>query len=115
MSYETPTGEPSHSLIHVAATRGLATLVQRALDMGTDASKPTWDDTTALHCTSFSWNSEAVIKCLLSAGAELDAVDMDGNDPLLRACVAGNFSTALFLLNAGARISSRVRGVNRRW
>lgn len=109
MDYAVSPDEKCQSLIHVAATHGLVTLVQRAIAMGTSASKTTWDGTTPLHCTSLSWNSEVVIQCLLSAGAKLDAKDYLHKDPLLRACAAGNFSTALFLLKAEAKIHPRTR------
>ncbi|ROW00296.1 hypothetical protein VMCG_07257 [Cytospora schulzeri] len=96
--------EPCDSLIHHAAARGLVTLVQRAMDMGTSASATTPDGTTALHCTVWSWNSEAVIRCLVSAGADLDAEGWEGMTPFFCACTAGNFSTALNLLRAGSNI-----------
>lgn len=105
--------EPCDSLIHWAAARGLVTLVRRAMDMGSSASALTRDCSTALHCTRWAWNSEAVIQCLLSAGAELDAQDWEGRTPLAGACAAGNFSSALHLLKAGENIQSQTeRGKN---
>ncbi|KAF1795133.1 Ankyrin repeat-containing domain [Phytophthora cactorum] len=43
-----------------------------------------------------------VIKELLAAGAMLDAVDADGQTPLLQACLGGQLQIVRLLLNAGA-------------
>lgn len=101
MAYEESPDERSQSLIHAAASHGQLALVQRAVAMGTSVSKAIWNDNTPLHCAVMSWDSKPVIDYLLSAGAELDAVDVKGKDPLLLACTAGNFSIALVLLKAG--------------
>lgn len=103
---EEPDEDSRFSLIHCAAALGHDTLVQRAIDMGTDPSDSSVDGSTALHYASRSWNSEAVIKCLLSAGAELDAENDEDQTPLFRACVVGNFPAAMQLLKAGADTSS---------
>ncbi|GMF32212.1 unnamed protein product [Phytophthora lilii] len=46
-----------------------------------------------------------VIKELLSAGATLDALDADGQTPLLQACLGGQLKIVRLLLNAGANPS----------
>ncbi|KAK7744850.1 hypothetical protein SLS53_003083 [Cytospora paraplurivora] len=97
-----PDDDPHHSLIHSAAASGLDKLVRRAIDMGTNPSAMSMGEATALHFTSRSWNSEAVIQTLVSAGVDPDGRDMMGRKPLHRAYQLGNFSTALQLLKAGA-------------
>ncbi|ETL93748.1 hypothetical protein F441_08479 [Phytophthora nicotianae CJ01A1] len=56
---------------------------------------------TALHLAVITEEIE-VIKELLAAGAMIDAVDADGQTPLLQACLGGQLNIVRLLLNAGA-------------
>ncbi|ROW01378.1 hypothetical protein VPNG_07615 [Cytospora leucostoma] len=95
-----------HSLIHSAAASGLDKLVQHAIDVGTDPSMETEESCTALHFTSRSWNSEAVIQILVSHGVELDYPDLEDRPALVWAYKYGNLATAIRLLKAGATPSN---------
>ncbi|KAL3663012.1 hypothetical protein V7S43_011954 [Phytophthora oleae] len=59
---------------------------------------------TPLHLAVITEEVE-VIKELLAAGAMLDAVDADGQTPLLQACLGGQLKLVRLLLNAGANPS----------
>ncbi|KAG1708745.1 hypothetical protein DVH05_022370 [Phytophthora capsici] len=59
---------------------------------------------TPLHLAVITEEVE-VIKELLSTGAMLDAVDADGQTPLLQACLGGQLQLVRLLLNAGANPS----------
>lgn len=103
MSYRNNSDESGvYSLIHEAAFRGQDVLVQRAIDMGTDPSVKSFRPITAIHYAVESWSSEATIRCLVAAGAELDGEDSVFGTPLSLACVLGNFPAAMQLLMAGA-------------
>ncbi|RYP93227.1 hypothetical protein DL770_000702 [Monosporascus sp. CRB-9-2] len=91
------------SLLHCASAHGLESLVRLALEkdpalLGRRAGDSPFD------YTAQSWNSEGVIRCLVSAGADLDEENRDTHlTPIFRACEVGNFSTAMHLLRAGAQ------------
>ncbi|KAG7394400.1 hypothetical protein PHYBOEH_005243 [Phytophthora boehmeriae] len=59
---------------------------------------------TALHLAVITEEIE-VVQELLTAGATLDAIDADGQTPLLQACLGGQLEVVRFLLDAGANPS----------
>ncbi|GMF47955.1 unnamed protein product [Phytophthora fragariaefolia] len=63
---------------------------------------------TSLHLAVITEEID-VIKELLAAGATLDAVDADGQTPLLQACLGGQLKIVRLLLNAGANPSHQNR------
>lgn len=91
------------SLVHCASARGLESLVQRAIEMDPTILNCTTDE-SPFHYASETWNAEGVIRCLASAGADLEKITgYPQLTPMFRACEVGNFSTALHLLRAGAQ------------
>ncbi|RYP35755.1 hypothetical protein DL767_003700 [Monosporascus sp. MG133] len=103
MAYEVEEVGYGPSLLHCASARGLESLVRRALEkdpalLGRKARDSPFDYTTQ------SWKSEGVIRCLLSAGADLDEENRGTHlTPIFHACDVANFSTAMHLLRGGAQ------------
>ncbi|RYP73988.1 hypothetical protein DL771_003299 [Monosporascus sp. 5C6A] len=103
MAYEVEDVGYGPSLIHCASARGLESLVRRALEKDPALLGRRARDSPLDYATE-SWNSEGVIRCLLSAGADLDEENRDTHlTPIFRACDVGIFSTAMHLLRAGAQ------------
>lgn len=101
------------TILDGAAARGLATVVQRALDMYPDIlSKPLARNEESslarlpLHCTVQCWNSKSVIQHLVAAGCDMEARNAQLMTPIWMACYKANFATAMDLLNQGAQTRS---------
>ncbi|RYP25731.1 hypothetical protein DL768_011426 [Monosporascus sp. mg162] len=103
MAYEVEEVGYGPSLLHCASAHGLESLVRRALEKDPALLARRARDSPFDYCTQ-SWNSEGVIRCLLSAGADLDEENRGTYlTPIFHACEVGNYSTAMHLLRAGAQ------------
>jgi FOG: Ankyrin repeat len=95
--------EQDRSVLMRAAEAGNLLFVAHLLDMGADTSLIDPDGHTALHLAAID-GDDGVIEMLISAGAEVDALDSQNRTPLWYAC-ANNYpdSAAVeVLLRAGA-------------
>lgn len=86
------------SVLHVAAYHADLASVEVLLNAGFDANARTTCGLVPLHCTQ----DTRVIKALVAAGANVNAVDKTGVAPLMNAVVRGKIDAVHALLAAGA-------------
>ena len=85
-----------HTVLHLAALYGYTEVVQEILGSGVPA-QPTDFAITPLHCGVCSGSRE-MVSLLLQAGADPNAVDLDGNTPLHWAVSNGHTDIVQLLL-----------------
>lgn len=90
-------------LLHQAAREGWLDDIESELDAGEDVDIRTGDDWswTPLHIASMSEHVSAV-RLLLERGADINALDGQGNSALMLAIHAKRIETAYLLLDSGA-------------
>lgn len=95
------------SPLWLAAHHGHAEIVKLLLNAKAD---PAWDDddgTTALHECARWWGHEDVAQQLIDGSAPIDAINGQGETPLMCAAAAGYTATVRVLLHAGADTTLR--------
>ncbi|GLE05101.1 hypothetical protein PINS_up014085 [Pythium insidiosum] len=96
----------SRGLLLLAADQDNAEMVATLLAHGADPNDTRVDDqTTALHL-AIEWNSTAVVRQLIDAGADVDATTSSGETPLHTAVLHGHVEAVQTLLEAGADIAA---------
>ncbi|RLN43827.1 hypothetical protein BBJ28_00006075 [Nothophytophthora sp. Chile5] len=98
--------ETGHSCLHTAVIKNfrkvsLALIRSGKLQINAATRDGSW---TPLHLAVITEEVE-IIQALLGAGAALDAIDVDGQTPLLQACLGGKLEIVRLLLLAGANPS----------
>lgn len=88
-------------LLHVAAERGHAALIQPLVQMGADIEADDHNANAPLH-TAASFGHAAVVDALADAGAKLEVLDVGDRTPMMRACLSGRFDAAQHLLKWGS-------------
>jgi ankyrin repeat protein len=87
--------------LHLAAQLDLARTTTALLDHHADVNGRAENGATPLH-----WSlTDSMIRRLVGAGGDLEAVDKKGRTPLVFRVSVGDFGTAVTLLNAGAKAS----------
>ena len=91
-----------------AAVRGHAEMCVALIADGADANLADDDGETACYVAAFE-NKVSALKALLKVAPDLDpdAVNAEGNTPLIGACWAGNPEAVRTLLEHGARLTGR--------
>lgn len=88
-----------------AAGSGSLEKVQALLDAGADVGASDQRGETALHAATSADAPRAVIELLIKRGAGVDAADMDGVTPLMKAAERGDAEQVDCLVKAGASLS----------
>ena len=92
----------SYRPLHLAAWYDLPNIVDLLLTKGADPNKPAPYGWRPLHMA----RSHDVVKALLKAGADIDALDNSGRTPLTIAAAWGKPSVFAMLVNSGASIDA---------
>ncbi|POM59431.1 Ankyrin-like protein [Phytophthora palmivora] len=98
----TAVGPSGETALHIAAQENQLACVKLLLEIG----KVPVDDVTHDHCTALHLASQrgntAVAACLLDHGANVDAMTVDNDSPLLKASRMSQFQTVKLLLSRNA-------------
>lgn len=105
-AYEKYTSESDETYpFHSAVREGHKDIVQLFLDSKWDLNSRNNNQETPLHVAAYS--SLLIVELLLKAGANVDAIDEDGETPLSFAARMGSAEIVKALLNAGANIEAK--------
>lgn len=102
----TAVGPCGETPLHIAAQENQLACVKLLLDVGeVHVDEVTHDRCTALHLASQRGNT-AVAECLLNHGADIDAMTIGHESPLLKASRMSQFETVKLLLSRNAKRKS---------
>ena len=91
------------SELRVAATRGDLARVQELIGRGVDINRPLGLPSNSALNRAIEGGNAAVVKAVLDAGANVNAIGESGMTPLMFAAFFGNASIVDLLIKAGAR------------
>lgn len=93
--------------LHFACAKERTDFVRYLLDQGADPNAVEQTNKTALHiAASESRESDEILQMLIDKGAEIDAVTIGGETPLMKALYFGRPFAVKFLLENGASLTA---------
>ena len=93
--------------LHLACAKDRTDFVKSLLNLGANPNEVEQTNKTALHvAASESRESDEILKMLVAAGAEIDAVTIGGETPLMKALYFGRPHAVKFLLESGASVTA---------
>ena len=96
------------SLLHIAAARGDAPMIEARLDAGVPIDLLASDGLTPFHL-SLMCDDLSIMTLLLDRGSPVDVRSAKGTTPLMDAVELGKLEKAIFLLDHGADVDARDR------
>ena len=104
-------GEPilHESIKDDSVDAGRGEVIQALLQLRADPNRRDANDATALHFAAQYVCAPQLIDALVSAGADIEALDAGRHTPLLIAASYGNIAAALCLRDHGANMQARCR------
>jgi uncharacterized protein len=104
-------GEPvlHESIKYGSGDAGMGDVIQALLQLGADPNRRDANDATALHVAVENACAPQLIDSLISAGADVEALDAQHHTPPLHAANCGNIAAALCLHDHGANMRARCR------
>jgi Ankyrin repeats (3 copies) len=111
--HEVAPAPPMSRLFKLALLSGVEPAVEAFIARGEDLNSRDGNGLTPLMISAVR-NKPRLCKLLLDAGADLSAVDRDGNDAIALAAIHGASEAADLLFGAGNRSASRVSSANGR-
>jgi hypothetical protein len=95
-------GETFTTILHEIVRRGRTGALRRALSRGADPAAPDSDGATPLHVAGEDSDDPALVRALVAAGAQVDAVMPDGAQPIDNAARRVLPATVAALVELGA-------------